>query len=85
MDALPFNTQEEKRLVFQLAKQGDPAAIAFLMKEFHLEVWLQEKIDALNLLLEAGVVDEVTKPFIEMQRQRPKQLTQLDFSSRRRS
>ena len=65
---LPFNTPEEKRLVFAQAKAGDPIAITFLRKTHEMVVWLQEEIDALNLLLENDSPDVLTQRFKQLRR-----------------
>ena len=63
MENLPFDTPEEKRLVLKQAKEGEPVAVAFLMRAYSLRVWTQEEIDSLNLLLEADSQDELTQHY----------------------
>ena len=69
---LPFNTPEEKRLVFAQAKAGDPIATTFLRKTHEMVVWLQEEIDALNLLLENDSPDILTQHFKQLRRKSEK-------------
>jgi len=60
---LPFNSPEEKKLVFTQAKEGDPIAVNFLMRTYHLVVWTHEEINALNLLLDNDSPNDTTLHF----------------------
>jgi len=57
---LPFNSPEEKKLVFTQAKEGDSVAVNFLMRTYHLVVWTHEEINALNLLLDNDSLNGIT-------------------------
>lgn len=67
---LPFRTKEEKAIVLQNAKRGDPIAQDFLMSTYSLYVWTEQEIDALNILLDAGIHNEITEPFFVLLKKR---------------
>lgn len=69
---LPFNTPEEKALVFSQAKRGDHVAVDFLQRVYSLYVWTQEEVDAVNLLIENGVRNAITIPLIKLREESEK-------------
>lgn len=68
MQSLPFNTHEEKARVLEQAKLGDPLAVHFLQSTYSLRVWTYEEVNALNLLLDSGVVNDITNHYHELRR-----------------
>ena len=68
MFLLPFKTPEEKKEVFRRAKKGDAQSISFLRDTYHLRVWTEQEICALNLLIVNKVFNKTTAPYFRMLR-----------------
>lgn len=79
MEGLPFGTPLERMLVFSQAKSGDSVAIAFLWREYACRVFTWEEVEAVNLLLENGVLCTYTKTWL-----RAKERQERDEERRRR-
>lgn len=63
---LPFNTPEEKLLVFKQAKEEEPIAVAFLQKYYSLFVWPHAAIKRVNELMIANHPDSLIQSFIKL-------------------
>jgi len=61
----PVLNEEERRDLLIRAKRGDERATSILWERYSLRTWTQEELDALNLLIDNDVRNEVTEPYLK--------------------